>query len=93
MLEYLWDSRISAVASDNPSVELLPVDLSDEAWPYGFLHRCLIGQLGMALGELWWLHDLAQACRADGRYTCFLASAPLNTPGGISSPPNALAIR
>lgn len=93
MLEYLWDSRLAAVAADNPGVELMPFDVREEAWPHGFLHYSLIGQLGMALGELWWLHDLAMACRADGRYTSFLVSAPLNTPGGISSPPNAIAIR
>jgi hypothetical protein len=53
----------------------------------------LIGQLGLALGELWWLHDLARSSRADGRYTCFLTSAPLNLPGGVGSPANALAVK
>lgn len=92
MLEYLWDSQISAVASDNPAVEELPFDLSPEAWPFGFLHQCLIGQLGLALGELWWLHDLAEACRRHSRYEMFLTAAPLHLPGGIGSPANAVAI-
>ena len=40
--------------------------LSAEAFPFGFLHRILIGQLGMALGELWSLDDLATDCADDG---------------------------
>ncbi|MEP7022586.1 MAG: cyclase family protein [Actinomycetota bacterium] len=93
MARYLWDSHVSAVVSDNPSVEVWPPDWSREARPFGFLHRMLIGQFGMALGELWWLSDLAQDCREDGRHTMFICSAPLHVAGGISSPPNALAIK
>lgn len=92
VLEYLWDSQVCAVAADNPAVERLPFDLSPEAWPFGFLHQCLIGQLGMALGELWWLHDLAVACRSQKRYEVLLTAAPLHLPGGIGSPANALAV-
>jgi hypothetical protein len=47
----------------------------------------------MALGELWWLSDLAGDCAADGVYEMFLVSAPLNAPGGIGSPANAVAIK
>jgi hypothetical protein len=47
----------------------------------------------MALGELWWLDDLADDCAQDGIYECLLTSAPLNAKGGIGSPPNALAIK
>jgi kynurenine formamidase len=92
VLEYLWDAQVCAVAADNPAVEQLPFDLSPEAWPYGFLHQCLIGQLGLALGELWWLHDLAAACRRHEWYEVFLTAAPLHLPGGIGSPANALAV-
>jgi hypothetical protein len=47
----------------------------------------------MALGELWWLADLADACAADGVYDSFLLSAPMNAAGGIGSPANAVAIK
>jgi hypothetical protein len=47
----------------------------------------------MALGELWWLADLAADCAADGIYEMFLVSAPMNAPGGIGSPANAVAIK
>jgi hypothetical protein len=45
------------------------------------------------LGELWWLEDLALSCRRDGRHEMFLTAAPINVPGGIGSPANALAIK
>jgi kynurenine formamidase len=93
MARYLWNAHVAAVVSDNPSVEVWPPDISDEAFPFGYLHRVLIGQFGLALGELWWLEDLALSCRRDGRYEMFLTAAPVNVPGGIGSPANALAIK
>ena len=86
--EYLWDRRVAAIAADNPAVEiLLGEDLPLE------LHNYLIGRLGMPLGELWFLEDLARDCRDDGVYEVFLTSVPLNLPGGTGSPPNALALK
>jgi kynurenine formamidase len=91
--EYLWNSHVAAIACDTYGVEVFPADTSPDAHPFGFLHSMLIGQLGMALGELWWLADLASDCAADGVYEMFLVSAPLNAPGGIGSPANAVAIK
>ena len=93
MLAYLWDSGVSVIAADNPGVEAMPFDLSEAAWPYGFLHHCLIGQLGIALGEFWWLADLTRSCRTDGRYEAFFTAAPAHVIGGIGSSANALAIK
>jgi len=93
MARYLWNAHVAAVVSDNPSVEVWPPDAGEEAFPFGYLHRVLIGQFGMALGELWWLEDLALSCRQDGRYEAFLTAAPINVPGGVGSPANALAIK
>ncbi|MEP9382971.1 cyclase family protein [Nocardioides sp. KR10-350] len=90
---YLWDSQVAAVVSDSPAVEVWPPDRSDSADAFGFLHQALIGRLGMPLGELWDLDALAADCREEGRYTMFLASAPLNSARGASSPANALAVK
>ncbi len=87
MARYLWNAHVAAVVSDNPGVEVWPADSSDAAFPFGFLHRILIGQFGMALGELWWLEDLALSCRRDGRYAMFLTAAPINVPGASARRP------
>jgi kynurenine formamidase len=90
MCRYLWDAHVCAVASDTFAVEVFPPNRSSAT---GFLHRMLIGQFGMALGELWWTEDLAADCAEDGIHEVFLVSVPLNARGGIGSPPNALAIK
>jgi kynurenine formamidase len=85
--EWLWNHEVAAVVADNPAVEALPVDRAA-----GFLHRRLIPLFGMPLGELWWLDELAERCRATSRYEFLLVSAPLNLPGGVGSPANAVAV-
>jgi len=90
MCRYLWNAHVVGVASDTFAVEAFPPERSS---PMGFLHRMLIGQFGMALGELWWTEDLAADCASDGVHEVFLVSVPLHAPGGIGSPPNALAIK
>ena len=93
MARYLWDSGAMAIASDTFAVEVWPPEPGPDAYPFGFLHRVLIAQFGMALGELWSLGDLAADCADDGVFECLLTSAPLNGRGGIASPPNALALK
>jgi kynurenine formamidase len=93
MAEYLWNSHATAIAADTYAVEVSPFEATAGAGPTGFLHRLLIGQFGMALGELWWLDDLAADCAADGVYAAFFVSAPMNAPGGIGSTANAVAIK
>lgn len=93
MARYLWNAHISAIVSDNPAIEVWPPDHRSQAWPFGFMHHILIGQFGMALGELWWLDDLAADCARDGVNEMLLTSTPINLRGAIGSPANALAIK
>jgi kynurenine formamidase len=93
MARYIWNSHASGIGADCPSLEVWPPDFQPGAWPFGFLHQVLIGQFGLAIGELWWLEELAADCAEDGVCEMFLTSAPLHSVGGIGSPPNALAIK
>lgn len=43
-------------------------------------------------GELFDLEALARLCTEHQRWTFFISSVPLNMPGGVSSPPNVMAI-
>lgn len=85
-LAYLWDWGISAIASDNYAVEAMPLEGHS-------MHARLLARLGVPIGELWDLDALAADSAQDGRYTSFLTSAPLNLPGGVGSPANALAFK
>jgi kynurenine formamidase len=87
MAELLWDWRVAAVAADNPTVEVSPGSAA-----VGSLHRRLIPLLGLPLGELFDFEELAERCAAQGRWTFLFVSVPLNLPGGVGSPGNAVAI-
>jgi len=55
-------------------------------------HTYLLAFWGTPIGELWDLEALAETCHRLGRYSFFLTSIPLNVPGGVASPPNAIAV-
>ena len=84
---WLWNNRCAAVAADNFALETLPVirDL-------GFLHYRLLPLLGMPIGELWWLKDLAAHCAQLHTYEFLLTSGVMDIPGGAGSPCNAYAV-
>ncbi len=85
---FLWDSGAVAIAADNPTLEVAPGDPA-----VGSLHRRLIPLLGFAVGELLDLSRLAGLCASDSRWDFMFVSVPLNLPGGVGSPANAMAIR
>jgi len=100
----LWNLHLAAVAADNPGLEIEPAgsNLTPEETTLSHepdhhhersAHFSLLPLLGMPIGELWDLGQLAAACAVDGRWTCMVTSAPLNVRGGVASPPNALALR
>jgi kynurenine formamidase len=105
VLAWLWDHQVAMVAADNGGLESFPVRPDsgwvdpDEPLPErgpshnGMLHRPLLALLGMVIGELWKLDELAADCAADGRHEFLLTVKPLNVPGGVGSPPNAMAIK
>ena len=56
------------------------------------LHQYFLGLFGLNIGELWDLEKLSQLCSQKKRYSFLLTSCPLNVPGSVGSPPNAIAI-
>ncbi|KAH8689505.1 hypothetical protein BGW36DRAFT_401851 [Talaromyces proteolyticus] len=98
MLRWIWDTGFAAVASDAISFEVFPPQKSyprkdgDSAVEGVFMHEVILAGWGMPIGELFDLEGLAQICREEKRWEFFIASAPLNMPGGISTPPNCIAI-
>ncbi len=84
---WIWDNGLSALALDNPTAETLPYVPAE-----GWAHNRLLPLLGLPIGELWHLDELADHCAAQRRYTFFLSASPLNLSGGAGSPANAYAI-
>ncbi|MFN9388399.1 MAG: cyclase family protein, partial [Betaproteobacteria bacterium] len=52
--------------------------------------HCLF-RLGVPLGELWWLKDLATWLRAHRRTRFLLTAPPLRLPGAVGSPVTPVA--
>jgi len=96
VLEWLWDSRIAAVAGDCPGFEAWPPSGSAGGETEGVLksgmHQTLLAGFGMPIGEMFDLEGLVEECERQGRWTFFVTSMPLNVVGGVASPPNAVAI-
>lgn len=102
--EWLWNKQVSMAAADNVALEAWPADretirtrAEDEGIlarsnHTGMLHRVLIPLLGLTIGELWDLDELAEACRERDSFDFLLTAEPLNMNGGVGSPANALAI-
>jgi kynurenine formamidase len=89
MVEYVWDHHVAAIGSDTLGVEVLNLGPDFEF----FLHANFLPLLGLPLGELWALDELAEDCARDGRYSFQFVSVPLNVRGGVGSPPQAVAVK
>jgi kynurenine formamidase len=86
VVPWIHENRIAGVAADNLGVEALPIQGES-------VHGALLKDLGVYMGEIWWLEELAADCGTDGRYEFFLAAQPLHIPGAVGSPLNPVAIK
>jgi kynurenine formamidase len=96
LLPWIWDHRIAMLAADNVALEATPANPASPFAPdgdFGLAHQQLIAHLGLAIGELWRLDELAADCESDGVYECFVAAKPLGLKGGVGSPANAFALK
>jgi len=88
---WIAEMEIAGIAADNIALERIP----NETDPASVipLHGNLLRDLGVYIGEIWWLEELAEDCAKDGRYAFFLAAQPLNITGAVGSPLNPIAIK
>jgi kynurenine formamidase len=88
---WIADSGVAAIAADNYAVEAHPPPGWSPGTPLLPLHELCIFRLGVHLGELWWLSDLAEHLRARGRSRLLLTAPPLRLPGATGSPVTPIA--
>jgi kynurenine formamidase len=87
LLEWIADSQISALVADNYAVEgLLGKDRDESRHSFLPIHNLCLFKLGVPLGEMWYLHELAAWLRAHGRSRFLLTAPPLRLPGVVGSP-------
>ena len=92
LLEWIAESQISALVADNYAVEgLLGKDRHPERHSFLPIHHLCLFELGVPLGEMWYLHELAMWLREHGRSRFLLTAPPLRLPGIVGSPLTPIA--
>lgn len=89
--DWIRDSGVVAIAADNYAVEAFPPTTELRDAPALPLHELCLFRLGVHLGELWWLSDLANHLRAQRRSRFLLTAPPLRLPGATGSPLTPIA--
>jgi len=88
--EWLYERQVAAVASDNCSVETAAQDLKGIWLPF---HMLTIRDMGMMMGEIWQLEELAADCATDGVYEFQIVAPVLRVIGAVGSPVNPIAVK
>ena len=87
LLRWVEESGAVALVSDNDAVEMLPdMAAMTNHGPRIPLHNLCLFKLGIPLGEMFLLSDLADWLRANGRSRFLFTAPPLRLPGAVGSP-------
>lgn len=92
LLQWIDDSGIAALTSDNRAVEYEHGGLPEGATSGAALpiHEHCLFKLGIHLGEMFYFSELAQWLAANGRSRFFMTAPPLHLPGAVGSPANPI---
>lgn len=92
LLNWIDDSGIAVLISDNHAVEARPQQLPQNYHgPVLPLHEHCLFKLGIHLGELWYLTELAHWLHTNRRSRFLLTAPPLRLPGAVGSPVTPVA--
>lgn len=91
LLQWITESGLVAIASDNRAVELLPGRCVETKGLSAPLHHHCLFKLGIPLGEQWFLRDLSDWLRQHNRTRFLLTAPPLRLPGAVGSPVTPVA--
>jgi kynurenine formamidase len=90
-LEWIHQSEIAAIASDTWGCEVRPNETEpgiNQPW-----HWITIPIMGITMGEIFYVADLAKDCAADGVYEFLFVAPAIPITGAVGSPTNPLAIK
>jgi kynurenine formamidase len=90
-LEWIKRTQLAALASDTWGCEVRPNETEpgiNQPW-----HWITIPIMGMTMGEIFYVKELAEDCAADGIYEFLFVAPALPITGAVGSPTNPLAIK
>jgi kynurenine formamidase len=92
LLDWITGTGLVALIADNYAVEAHPARPCPEPRCASLpLHAHCLFRLGVYLGEMWYLTELADWLRANGRNRFLLTAPPLRLPGAVGSPVTPVA--
>ncbi len=89
-IPWIYEKEIAGVFIDTWGAEVLPSETEEFPFP---CHPILIAAMGVSLGEIFYLEELARDCAEDGVYEFFYSSPPIPFSKAVGSPLNPIAIK
>ncbi|MEW6122958.1 MAG: cyclase family protein [Pseudomonadota bacterium] len=87
---WIREHDIAAICADTWGCEVRPNETDEANQPW---HWVVIPAIGISMGEIFYVKELAEDCAADKVYEFFFSAPPLHLPGGAGSPINPQAIK
>ena len=87
---WLRDKDVAAICTDTWGCEVRPNETVEANQPW---HWVVIPAMGISMGEIFYVKELAEDCAADKVYEFLFVAPPLHLPGGAGSPVNPQAIK
>ena len=84
------EKQIAALCMDTWGCEVRPNETTEANQPW---HWVVIPAMGLCMGEIFYLKELAEDCEQDGIYEFFFCGPPLIITGGTGSPINPQAMK
>jgi len=88
--EWIHQREIAAICCDTWGCEVRPNETKDAQQPW---HWVVIPMIGITMGEIFVMGELADDCAGDGVWEFFFCAPPLPVTGGVGSPLNPIAIK
>jgi kynurenine formamidase len=89
-IPWLHDHDVAMIAVDNAACEVVPAESGSRMLDF---HVAALRDLGLLIGELFELDELAADCAADGVSEAMFIASPLPVVGGSGSPLNPIVIK
>lgn len=85
-----WRSGCQELTGAISGTRFIPSEIPEESFP---VHMVLIRDMGMMIGEMFDLEELADDCASDGVHDFLLCAPVLKFTHGVGSPVNPIAIK
>lgn len=88
--DWIYEKQLASVCGDTHAVESRPNPIDNVRQPW---HWIVLPNMGLTVGEYFFLEDLSQDCAEDGVYEFFFTAPSLPFTGAVGCPTNPLAIK